>query len=158
MSPEAGAPAENGDVATPQTNGQGLTMLKFEEEEPKNPFEAAMMHLVNVDHIDQPAAKDLKSAVKKEQEEEEKQKKKGKSKGLPPAAANVVGHQATLSQIGEVKEKKDPAKPVMNAPPQLSNPQAAQAGMMVVYGSSPQPGGGPPPLQQQGFGAGYNRY
>jgi len=155
MSPDAAAPTENGGE-TPQTNGQGMTMLKFEEEEPLNPFEAAMKHLVNVDHIDQPAAAKLKSNLKKEQEEEEKMKKKGTSKGLPPAAANVVGHQATLGQISEVKEKKEPSKPVMNAAPQLFNPQAQQAGMMVVYGDTSNQNG-PPPLQQQGFGVGYNR-
>mmetsp|Transcript_22000 Transcript_22000/g.28478 ORF Transcript_22000/g.28478 Transcript_22000/m.28478 type:complete len:549 (-) Transcript_22000:218-1864(-) len=143
-------------VGTPQTNGDGggLTMLQFEEEEPLNPFDLALRNLVNVDHIDQPASSHLKSNMKKEKEEEEKQKKKGKSKGLPPAAANVVGNQASLAQIGEVKQKNQPSKTVMKAPPQLFSPQAAQAGMLVVYGDKQN---GPPPIQRQGFGVGYNR-
>ena len=149
--PAALPPSESSGVEAPPPASPA--MMKFEEEAPQNPFDAALKNLVNIDHIDQPASSHLKSAIKKEEEEKEKLKKKGTSKGLPPAAANVVGHQATLSQIGEVKEKKEPSKPVMNAPPQLFSPQAVQAGAMVVYGDTSN-NNGPPPLQRQGFGVG----
>lgn len=143
------------DRALVTTNGESPgSMMKFEEEKPLNPYDAALKKLVNVDHIDQPAEALL--TVKKKEDETVVMKKKGKSKGLPPAAHQVVGGQATLSQISEMKPKKEPKEDIMVRPPQLFNPEAQQAGMMVVYG---QPGNqqGPPPLQhaQGGFGVGY---
>ena len=161
MSPAPATGAQPAGLATPGGAGQALAngdtpgsaaMIKFEDDEPSNPFDAALKKLVNVDHIDQPAEVHL--AVKKKEEESEKMRKKGKSKGLPPAAHQVVGGQATLDQISEVKSKKEPKEDIMKAPPQLFSAEAQQAGMMVVYGQPAQQG--PPPLQKpQGFGVGY---
>ena len=151
-SPDVKAGNEQALVAV---NGDTPGMIQFEEEAPLNPFDAALKKLVNVDHIDQPAEVHLE--VKKKEDESEAMKKKGKSKGLPPAAHQVVGGQATLNQISEVKSKKAPKEDIMKAPPQLFSPEAQQAGMMVVYGQPNQQG--PPPLQQQqgGFGVGYTQ-
>ena len=67
-----------------------------------------------------------------------------------------VGSQATLAQISTVKAPTAKRQDIMNAPPTMFHPDAAQAGMLVVHGQHPQQnGGGPPPLQQQGFGVGY---
>ncbi|KAL7567764.1 hypothetical protein ACA910_000519 [Epithemia clementina (nom. ined.)] len=145
------------DLALVTTNGSSpgsMAMMNFEEEEPLNPFDAALKKLVNVDHIDQPAEVHL--AVKKKENEADTMKKKGKSKGLPPAAHQVVGGQATLAQISEVKPKKAPKEDIMKPPPQLFSADAQQAGMMVVYGQ-PNQQQGPPALQPQGFGVGFSQ-
>jgi hypothetical protein len=141
----------------PQSNGNGhastLTMggLAQTEEAPVSAMEAAMRKLVNFDRIDEPAEQQIKLTMKK-QEDEKAKKNKGHSRGLPPSALGQVGTAATLSQINSVK----PSTPkhtegIMRAPPQmLFSPGAAQAGALVVHGQ------GPPPLQQQGFGVGFN--
>jgi hypothetical protein len=139
----------------PQPNGHGpaLTMGGFAktEEEPLSEFEAAMKKLVNVDRIDEPAAQAVKLTMKKVEDEKAK-KNKGKSRGLPPVATGQVGSAATLGQISSVKpETPKHSEGIMKAPPQmLFNPNAAQAGALVIHGQ------GPPPLQQQGFGVGFN--
>jgi hypothetical protein len=134
------------------SNMNMMALVEVKEEEPDNPFDAALKKLVNVDHIDEPAEEQLKLTMKKK-ENQTKAKAQGKSRGLPPAANNMVGNQATLVQISTVKAQKDHREDIMKAPPQLFHPGASQAGMLVVHGqASPN---GPPPLQPQGFGMGY---
>ena len=130
-------------------NMQALVEVK--EEEPLNPFDAAVKKLVNIDHIDEPAEEQMKLTMKK-QEDKTASKNKGKSRGLSPVAKNQVGSQATLSQISSVKPNMAKREDIMKAPPQPWHPEAAAAGMLVVHG---QPQNGPPPLQPQGFGVGY---
>lgn len=150
---------QQGQQQQPQSNGNGhghgstLTMggLAVEEEAPVSEMEAAMRKLVNFDRIDEPAEQQIKLTMKK-QEDEKAKKNKGHSRGLPPSAMGQVGTAATLSQINSVKPST-PKKTegIMRAPPQmLFSPGAAQAGALVVHGQ------GPPPLQQQGFGVGFN--
>jgi hypothetical protein len=156
---------ENGDsagaVAAGLASPSSLTMsgLAETEDKPVDPYEAALKKLVNVDHIDEPAAEVVKLTMKKKEEIEHK-KGIGKSKPKPPAANNVVGSQATLSQIQSVKpagSSEGPKEGIMKAPPQLWHADAGMAGALVVHGTHP------PPLQQPGFvgtgfGAGYNPY
>lgn len=134
-----------------QAMNGGLSMngLVETEEEPLNPFEAALKKLVNVDHIDEPAEEQIKLTMKKQ--EEAKKGKKGKSQPKPPAASQMVGTGATLSQIASVKGETKPKDGIMNPPPQLFSPNAAMAGALVVHGQ------GPPALQPQGggFGVGF---
>ena len=150
-------PLENGGVEAEPATIFTMNGLVETEEKPSDPFEAALKKLVNVDHIDEPAQEKLKLARKKE-EEENKKKRMGKSQPKPPAAQQIVGSQATLSQIQSVKPSSATAREgVMNAAPQLWHPNASMAGALVVHGTHP------PPLQQpgfvgQGFGAGYNPY
>lgn len=150
-------------TSPPQQNGQAsrpaLTMgalAQTEEESEQDPYTAALNKLVNVDHIDQPAEKQLKEAMKKLQEEKSGKGtvKGGKSRGKPPVANNMVGNAATLAQIESIKQKKEPTKEVMRPPPQLFNPDAAMAGALVVHGA---PMMGAPPLQAQGFGVAYQQ-
>ena len=143
-------PAQNGGGPTPPA--QNMTALvEVKEEEPLNPFEAALKKLVNVDHIDEPAEEQLKLTMKAK-EDKDAHKNKGKSRGLPPVAKGQVGSQATLAQISSVKSQKAKREDIMKTPPQLFHPDAAAAGMLVVHGQTPN---GPPPLQPQGFGVGY---
>lgn len=122
-----------------------------EKEEPKSELEEAMSKLVNFDHIDEPAEKEIKLTMAREEEK----KKKSKTSALPPAGTGYLGSNATLSQIKEVKpetRKKDPSE-IMTPPPMLFSPGAVNAGALVVHGE------GPPPLQRgfgvgQGFGVG----
>lgn len=72
-----------------------------EDDQPKTGIEAAMRRLVNIERIDEPAEAEVKLTMIKK--EEAKKAPKGKSRGLPPAAQGMVGTQATLSQIQEVK-------------------------------------------------------
>jgi hypothetical protein len=122
------------------------------EEEPKNPFDAALKKLVNIDHIDEPAEEKLKLTMKK-QEEEKAKKNKNKSVPKPPAITQMVGTGATLEQIKSVKPADtQPKEGIMKPPPQmLFRPNAAMAGALVVHGQ------GAPPLQPQGFGVGYSQ-
>lgn len=120
----------------------------FEEppEEPKSEVEEAMAKLVNIDRIDEPAEKEIKLTMQREEEK----KKKNKTKAIPPAGTGYLGSNATLSQIKEVKPKmphKDPSE-IMSPPPMLFSPGAVNAGALVIHGE------GPPPLQQ-GFGVGF---
>jgi hypothetical protein len=130
-----------------------MALVEVKEEEPLNPFDAALKKLVNIDHIDEPAEEQMKLTMK-QKEEKVADKNKHKSRGLPPVAKGQVGSQATLSQISSVKPQKAHREDIMKAPPQLFHPDAAAAGMLVVHGQTPQ--NGPPPLQPQGFGVGYN--
>jgi hypothetical protein len=129
----------NGSVATLSMNKLTLT---DSDETPKNPFEATLKKLVNIDHIDQPADEQIKLTMK-QQEDERAKKNRNKSVPLPPAAARVVGSGATLKDIAKVKP---PVKmePVMAPPPGLYTGEASTA--LVAYGQ------GPPPLQPRGFG------
>jgi len=140
---------------TPQANGgynmNMMALVEVKEEEPSNPFDAALKKLVNIDHIDEPAEEQLKLTMKKK-EDETAQKNKGKSRGLPPVAKGQVGTQATLAQISSVKAQKEKRADIMRQQPQLFHPDAASAGMLVVHGA---PMDGPPPLQPQGFGVGF---
>jgi len=121
------------------------------KEEPANELEAALGRLVNVDQIDVPA-----SAMRLTMMQEEEKKKKrpsGKSQPLPPVAHNIVGANATLSQIKQVypngSPKADPDKIMKAPPPGLFQQGAAYSGALVVHGQ------GPPPLHQpMGFGVG----
>ena len=116
-----------------------------EPEEEKSELESAMAKLVNIDHIDEPAEKELKLTMQKEEEK----KKKNKTSALPPVGTGYVSSNATLSQIQEIKPekpRKDPTQ-IMSPPPMLFSPGAVNAGALVVHGQ------GPPPLQQ-GFGVG----
>jgi hypothetical protein len=115
------------------------------EEEPKSEVESAMAKLVNFDNIDEPAEKEIKLTMQREEEK----KKKAKTSALPPAGTGYLGSNATLSQIKEVKPekpKKDPSE-IMAPPPMLFSAGAVNAGALVVHGE------GPPPLQR-GFGVG----
>jgi hypothetical protein len=96
---------QNGASPAYQPNGFAMTMNvveDVEEEEILTELEKAMRNLVNVDRIDEPADGGRKLTMIKK-EEEKKKGSKGKSKGLPPVANNMVGNQATLSQISQVK-------------------------------------------------------
>jgi hypothetical protein len=131
-----------------------------EEEAPADPVMKAVKNLVNLDHIDEPAEKEYKLSMKKQEEEKARKVKDGKSRGLPPVAKNIVGSQASLAQISEVKKvhasSSGTNKEIMKAPPQPWHPEAAAAGMLVIHGA-PQMGGGAPPLQPQGFGVAYRQ-
>lgn len=127
--------------------GTPLTMEKLaiaDEEEPKNPFDAALKKLVNIDHIDEPAEEKLRLTMKK-QEDEKAKKNKGKSVPLPPVAQRKLGSGATLGEISQVKPQQE-KKSVMQPPPGLFQGDPAMYGALVVHGQ------GPPPLQPQGFG------
>jgi hypothetical protein len=142
----------NGDEESFPQNGStpmSMNALVSTEEEPLNPFDAALKKLVNFDHIDEPAEEQLKLTMKQKEEETSK-KSKNKSKPLPPAAQNMVGSSASLSQIQQVKPQSTPKKEVMKPPPQLFHADAHMAGALVVHGQ------GPPPLQPQGFGVVHN--
>lgn len=139
------AVSPNGDAAL------SMQPLAIVEDEPENPFDAALKKLVNFDHIDEPAEEQLKLTMK-EQEETQKQKNKNKSKPVPPAAHKMVGSGATLSQIKQVKPGKTAQKEVMKPPPQLFSGDAHMAGALVVHGSTD---GGPPPLGPRGFGVNF---
>lgn len=85
-------------------NNGGMTMNGFvdtSEPEPTDEIARALKKLVNIDRIDEPAEQEIKLSLKKE--EENKQAKRGKSKPLPPAAVGLVGSQASLNQIKQVK-------------------------------------------------------
>lgn len=139
-----GTPYTEQNGGTPASLSMNGLALTDGEEEPKNPFEAAMKKLVNVDHIDQPADEQLKLSLQKERDAMAK-KNKSKSVPLPPAGARKVGSGATLQEISQVK---GPTKmeTVMKPPPGLFQGDAAAAGALVIHGQ------GPPPLQPQGFG------
>ena len=114
-----------------------------EEGEPKSEVEDALSKLVNFDNINEPAEKEVKLTMKKEEE----RKKKNKTSALPPTGTGWIGSNATLSQIQEVKPTKphkDPSE-IMSTPPMLFSPGAVGAGALVIHGQ------GPPPLQR-GFG------
>jgi hypothetical protein len=116
-----------------------------EPEEEKSELESALAKLVNIDHIDEPAEKEIKLTMQREEEK----KKKAKTSALPPVGTGYVGSNATLSQIKEVKPakpQKDPSE-IMSPPPMLFSPGVVNAGALVVHGE------GPPPLQR-GFGVG----
>lgn len=149
------------------------------EPEPTDEIARALKKLVNIDRIDEPAEQEIKLTLKKE--EDKKALKKGKSKPLPPAATGLVGSQASLNQIKQVKPvslylegyslwslvqsahvapmvQDIPKKTegIMNQPPQLFSPQAVQAGALVIYGQSPPPG--PPQGYAPGpYGPGYGQ-
>lgn len=92
QTPQSFSPAPANPVAT--------NALVNAKEEPANELEAALGRLVNVDQIDVPA-----SAMRLTMMQEEEKKKKrpsGKSQPLPPVAHNIVGANATLSQIKQV--------------------------------------------------------
>jgi hypothetical protein len=72
-----------------------------EEEKPLSDFEKAMKKLVNIERIDEPAEQEYKLTMMKK--EEEKKTKQGKSKALPPVATGLVGSNATLEHIKQVK-------------------------------------------------------
>ena len=72
-----------------------------EDGKPKTEIEKAMNNLVNFDDINEPAEKELKLTMMKE--EENKKRNPNKSAPLPPVATNMVGSGATLSQIQQVK-------------------------------------------------------
>jgi hypothetical protein len=112
-------------------------------------LEKAMQSLVNFDDISEPAVSPLKLTMVKEKEEK---KNMGKSRPLPPAApAWNVGAQASLADIqAHASPRAAPSSEVMRM--HAFNPAAGQAGMLVVYGSSPREA---PPLQR---GFGYNAY
>lgn len=138
----------NGNLANsgmPSYNG-GLAAPAPPPEKKLSEFEKAMKRLVNVDRIDEPAEQEYKLTIKKE---EEKKTKDGRSKGMAPVATGLVGSNATLDQIKEVKPNTPKTgEGVMKAPPQLFHPDAAYAGALVVHGQ------GPPPIQR-GFGVGF---
>lgn len=74
-----------------------------QEEGPVNPFDKALKNLVNFDHIDEPAEGELRLTMMKK-EEEKKKHPKGKSRPLPPLATDMVGQNAPLSQINQMKQ------------------------------------------------------
>jgi len=84
----------------PLTIYGGLNFASNEEEKPLSDMEKAMKRLVNVDRIDEPAEKEYTLTMKKETE---RVTKDGKSKGLPPVATGLVGSNATLDHIKQVK-------------------------------------------------------
>jgi hypothetical protein len=96
----------NGAAPAYQPNGFATMTMNVvedvEEEEILSDLEKAMRKLVNVDRIDEPAEGVRKLTMNKK-EEEKKKGPNGKSKGFPPVANNMVGTQATLGQISQVK-------------------------------------------------------
>jgi hypothetical protein len=100
-------------------------------------MERAMNSLVNLDDITEaiPAPEQIKLVQQKSQN------LPNRSKPLPPATPSWnVGGNAKLGEIKEHAQPKAPSKEVMRT--HAFDPAAAQAGMMVPYGSSiPQAGG-----------------
>jgi hypothetical protein len=161
--PPGGQPQPPQQHLTLENGGLSMSALSnTEEEAPADPVMKAVKNLVNIDNIDQPAEREIKLSMKKQEEEKARKVKDGKSRGLPPVAKNIVGSQASLAQISEVKKVHtassgaSPAKEIMKAPPQPWHPEAAAAGMLVIHGA-PLQGGGAPPLQPQGFGVAYRQ-
>jgi hypothetical protein len=68
---------------------------------PQSDIDKALSSLVNFDDLTEPAERQIKLTMMKE--EAAKKKNPHKSKGLPPAATNMVGTGATLGQIQSVK-------------------------------------------------------
>jgi len=155
MSHNSGAPPTIPTTAhVTEANGVALSMnqltLTSVEEKPKSEFEKALTNLVNVDHIDEPAEGEIRlTMIRKEQA---KKVVKGRSLPKAPVGAGMISSDAPLSKIKmdfKTQENKS-FEGIMNAPPVGAfQPNAAQAGALVVHGQ------GPPPLQQaQGFGVG----
>lgn len=127
-------------------------LAQQEDETPQDEVSAALMKLVNVDRIDEPADYNRLTMMQKEEKKKKQTTKNGKSVPLPPVASGMVGPNATLSQISSTKSeipKYEDGK-VMNAPPPgVFQAGAAAAGALVVHGQ------GPPPLNSaRGFGVG----
>ena len=126
-----------------------LRDLDNEPQENLSPLEKMVKSLVNLDDIstlvDSP--EHVKAAEKRES------KKPPKSTPKPPTAAEWhLGQNASLADIKTHAPARQPTKEVMRT--HAFDPAAAQAGMMVVYGSPtpPQQFGGIPNIS--GFGAG----
>jgi len=124
--------------------------------QPIDEVNSLMQKLTNFDRIDEPRTSLMSLDMKKREEEKEKEKMKnrGKSIAIPPVSKGVVGSGATLDQIKTTKPGKNqaPSENIMKPAPQLSHPNVAMAGALVVHGQHP------PPLQQQGFGQGYQSF
>lgn len=163
--PMAGGYDNHGDTTTPgtpQTNGTdgkfgahpGLSMnalaITSVEEKPKSEFEKALINLVNIDHIDEPAEGEIKLTMM--MKEEAKKTPKDKSVPKPPVGSNMVGSHVPLSKIKQdfPSHENNNSEGIMNAPPPgVFHPNAANGGALVVHGQ------GPPPLHQvHGFGVG----
>lgn len=161
----AGGYDNHGDTTTPgtpQTNGTdgkfgahpGLSMnalaITSVEEKPKSEFEKALINLVNIDHIDEPAEGEIKLTMM--MKEEAKKTPKDKSVPKPPVGSNMVGSHVPLSKIKQdfPSHENNNSEGIMNAPPPgVFHPNAANGGALVVHGQ------GPPPLHQvHGFGVG----
>lgn len=137
------ADSENQNVGATALSMQSLAITETgDQQDPVNPFDAAMKKLVNFDNIDEPAEEQIKLTLKKE-EDKTKKMNGHKSKPLPPAANRLVGSGATLSQISQVKPATK-MESVMTPPAGLAAGPNGSA--LVVYGQ------GPPPLQPRGFG------
>jgi len=124
-------------------------------EEPVDEFDSAFQNLVNIDDINAPATGGMTLTMVDAEEGKKKRnnEKKGKSTAIPPIANGMVGSNATLSQINQVKTETklpDPTTIMKPPPPNVFHQNAGHAGALVVHGE------GPPPLPQ-GFGAGYGQ-
>ncbi|KAL7557196.1 hypothetical protein ACA910_001202 [Epithemia clementina (nom. ined.)] len=142
-----------------------LTIVEMEEREMENmdDVDRAMKTLVNLGDLTRPA-ETPEQAKAMRRKEESKRNNKTKSSPVPPAAAPwQAGNNVALGELQKHKSVKAPAKEVMRT--HAFDPNAAQAGMMVVYGAAPQqpmqPQQPPPqyplsslPAPTQGFGAG----
>jgi hypothetical protein len=124
---------------------------------PKRPLtdvEKAMASLVNLGDIKE--NKLTPEQRKAMQAKEQKLHAKKKSQPAPPAAPTWrMGDHATLGDLQQTPKdatsaSKGPPKEIMRT--HAFDPRAVHAGMMVVYGSDPNSGGGIPP--SPGFGAG----
>lgn len=133
-----------------------LTIVEMEEREMQHmdEVEKAMKTLVNLGDLTR--VNDTPEQVKANRRKEEQRRSNTvKSTPAPPAAASwQVGANAALGDLQKHKPTKETKKEVMKT--HSFDPQAAQAGMMVIYGASPaQQGSLPPP--NQGFGAGFQQ-
>ena len=127
-----------------------LTIVEMEEREMENMNEVdrAMKTLVNLGDITR-CNETPEQAKTSRRREEDRRNDTTKSSPLPPtAAAWQVGANPALGDIQKHKPTKEaPKKEVMRT--HAFDPNAAQAGMMVVYGATSSL-----PAPHQGFGAG----
>lgn len=106
QTPNGHAPAApaNTPVGQPHLSMNAPLALAANETDgqPKSEMEKALSNLVNFDDINEPAEKEMKLTMMKE-EDERKKRNPHKSVPLPPVATNMVASGATLSQIQSVK-------------------------------------------------------
>ena len=155
--------SEDGSEATPEKDFSPVTLkptmapisiAEMEEKEPvdTDDIQRAFKSLVNLDdltrELETPEQAKTARLLK-----EKKERATDKSRPLPPTKPDwSIGSNASLSNIKEKAPAKDvPKKEIMKT--HAFDPNAAQAGMMVVYGATQ----GPPP-PQVGYGHAMNGY
>lgn len=133
----------------PQTLTMSKLMDALVEEELVDEMDRALKNLVNFDDI---AIETKAPEQKKKDEIRTANMNKGKSKPLPPTTPSWhLGMKPALNDIkANAPVREAPSKEVMRT--HAFDPRAAQAGMMVLYGSPQIPSGGfgiPAQMQQQ---------